>query len=101
MKKFLTNIKEKCSTTFGKALIVTSTGVGASMLSVVAHAEGEAVAGDSGVSAITTQITTGLTSAKTEFVTALGAVVVVALGFFIVKFVVRQVIGYFAKVASK
>ncbi|MDG5857069.1 hypothetical protein [Clostridium beijerinckii] len=96
MKKFLMNVKEKCSTTFGKALVVTSTGAGALMLGVSAHAEDT-----SDISGITGQITTGLTSAKTEFVTALGAVVVVALGFFVVKFVVRQVIGYFAKVASK
>lgn len=95
MKDFLTNLKTKCSNTFTKAMVATSTGAGALMLGVSAHAE------DTDVSAITGQITTGLTSAKTEFVTALGAVVVVALGFFIVKFVVRQVIGYFAKVASK
>lgn len=95
MKNFLMNVKEKCSTTFGKALVATSTGAGALMLGVSAHAE------DTDISGITGQITTGLTSAKTEFVTALGAVVVVALGFFVVKFVVRQVIGYFAKVASK
>lgn len=99
MNQFLSQIKEKCSTGFGKAMALTSTGVGALMVSTVAHAD--ATATDDGVSAITGQITTGLSSAKTEFVTALGAVVVVALGFFVVKFVVRQVIGYFAKVASK
>lgn len=94
--KFLRPLKEKCSTAFGKALVATSTGASALMLTTVsAHAE------DTDISGITTQITTGLTSAKTQFVTSLGAVVVVALGFFIVKFVVRQVIGYFAKIASK
>lgn len=99
MKNFLTGLKEKCSSKVARIIVGCSAFSGVVMSSVVAHAE--TVADDNGVGAITGQITTGLTSAKTEFVTALGAVVVVALGFFVVKFVVRQVIGYFAKVASK
>lgn len=95
MKQIILNLKEKCSTKFAKTIVGCSAFSGVLMSSVVAHAE------DTDISGITTQITTGLSSAKTEFVTALGAVVVVGLGFFIVKFVVRQVISYFAKIASK
>ena len=95
MKNLFSNLKEKCSSKIAKTIVGCSAFSGVLMSSVVAHAE------DTDISGITTQITGGLSSAKTEFVTALGSVVVVALGFFIVKFVVRQVIGYFAKVASK
>lgn len=96
--KLFEKIKEKLSKKTTKFLIGAMAFAVPATLSVPAHAAGETV-GD--VSSITGQITTALTSAKGDFVTALGAVVVVAVGFFIVKFVVKQVIGYFAKIASK
>lgn len=93
--QLLKKIKEKFSQKSTKFLVGAMAFAVPLMSGVPAHAEG------TDVSTITGQITTSLTSAKTEFVTALGAVVTVALGFFVVKFVVRQVIGYFAKIASK
>lgn len=90
MKRIFMSIKENF---LGRLLLVESIILS---ISSIAYAEG-----DTDISSITSQITTALTSAKSDFVTALGAVVVVAVGFFIVKFVVKQVISYFAKIASK
>jgi len=91
----LKRIKSTLKANFVK-LSFGATTTGALLLnSIPAHAA------DTDISGITSQITTSLSSSKTEFVTALGSVVVVAVGFFIVKFVVKQVISYFAKIASK
>lgn len=93
--QLLQNIKEKFSQKTTKFLV----GAMAFAIPVISSVPAHAV--DTDITGITTQITTALSAAKTDFVTALGAVVTVALGFFVVKFVVKQVIGYFAKVASK
>ncbi len=93
----LQKIKEKFSKKTTKFLAGAMAFAVPATLSIPAHAAESS--GD--ISSITGQITGALSSAKGDFVTALGAVVVVGVGFFIVKFVVKQVISYFAKVASK
>lgn len=93
--QLLEKIKEKVSQKCTKFLVGAMAFALPVIASVPVHAE------DTDITSITGQITTALSSAKSDFVTALGAVVVVALGFFVVKFVVKQVIGYFATVARK
>lgn len=94
-EKFKTKVKENIAKV---ALGATTTGA-LLLNTVIAHAE-DPVAGTD-ISGITGQITTSLSDSKIQFVTSLGAVVVVAVGYFIVKFVVKEVIIFFAKVASK
>lgn len=78
-----------------KILYCGGTGVVASALTTVS-----AFAVDDS-STVITGITDGLTSGKTEFVTALAAISGIAIGFFVVKFVVKQGIKYFSTIANK
>ncbi|WP_455789676.1 hypothetical protein [Clostridium butyricum] len=80
-----------------KILYCGGTGVVASALTTVS-----AFAADGNDSStVITGITDGLTSGKTEFVTALAAISGIAIGFFVVKFVVKQGIKYFSTIANK
>lgn len=62
---------------------------------LMAHAEG------SDIATVTNGVTEALSGAKGDFMTALGTVVGIGVGFFLAKYVVLQVINYFKKVASK
>lgn len=81
-----------------KILYCGGTGVVASALTTVSAFAAE---GGSDSSTVITGITDGLTSGKTEFVTALAAISGIAIGFFVVKFVVKQGIKYFSTIANK
>lgn len=80
-----------------KILYCGGTGVVASALTTVSAFAAEG----SDSSTVITGITDGLTSGKTEFVTALAAISGIAIGFFVVKFVVKQGIKYFSTIANK
>ena len=58
-------------------------------------------ADSSDISTVTDSVTTAISSSKSDLVAAIGAVVAVGVGWFLVKYVVIQVISYFKKVASK
>lgn len=95
MKQIFNNLKDKADKAYFKAYVLACTGVSTLALSTVAHAE------DADITTVTSSVTTGLTASKADFATALAAVVGVAVGFFILKFIVKQIVAYFAKVASK
>lgn len=79
----------------GKALMLSSGVVGALSVGQNAYAEGESI------STITTSLTDALTSSKADFITAVAGVVGVAVGYFIIKFIVTQVVNFFSTVARK
>ena len=81
---------------FKQALMCGAVGVSSSLLTCVS-----AFASDSDTSTVITGITDGLTSGKSDFITALAAISGVAIGFFVVKFVVKQAIKYFSTIANK
>ncbi len=93
MKKFITKIRDHCNYSF----ILAAAFIATSISSIPVFA----AEGDSGISTVTDSVTSAITASKSEFVTAIGAVVAVGVGWFLVKYVVMQVITYFKKVASK
>lgn len=92
MKKFITKIRDHCNYSFILAAAFIATAVSSIPVFAV---------DDSGISTVTNSVTSAITASKSEFVTAIGAVVAVGVGWFLVKYVVMQVITYFKKVASK
>ena len=80
---------------FKQALICGAVGVSSSLLTCVS-----AFASDD-TSTVITGITDGLASGKSDFITALASISGVAIGFFVVKFVVKQGIKYFSTIANK
>lgn len=91
MSKFLEKIKSNKV----KAITLASTGLTTLMCAPV-FAEGS-----SDSASVITGITDGLTAGKADFVTALAAISGVAIGFFVIKFVVKQAIKYFSTIANK
>lgn len=92
MKKLLSKIKNFSNYSFVFACALVATVLG----SVPAFAEG-----GSDISTVTSSVTSAITASKADFVSAIGSVVAVGIGWFLVKFVVMQVVNYFKRVASK
>lgn len=91
MSKFI----KKIGMSKGKMITLGTVGLTA-LGSVPAFAEG-----GTDTSTVITGITEGLTTGKADFITALTAISGVAIGFFVVKFVVKQAIKYFSTIANK
>lgn len=88
-------IKNFLRTVEGKAFMVGTGVIGALSITKGVYAE------DATISTITSSLVDALTSSKSDFITAVSGVVGVAVGYFIVKFIVNQVVNFFSTVAKK
>lgn len=100
MKINMLNSKEKFGDSLHKAkniALLSAPLVGSLLIPTSVYA----AESDSGVGTVTDSITSALSASKGDFLTAIGGVVAVAVGFFVVKYIIVQVISFFKKVASK
>ena len=88
-KKLFSKLKNKAD------LVAIGTVCLTTLSTIPAFAEG------TDISTVTGSVTSAINASKSDFVTAIGAVVAVGVSWFLVKYVVMQVITYFKKVASK